>query len=70
MYLGTALGLIALGAILAFAVTFEMAGINISMVGVILMLVGIIGLFMELTRWGPRRRTGEREIVRERDVLS
>jgi hypothetical protein len=36
--------LIAVGAILAFAVSFELAGINIQTVGAILMVVGAIGL--------------------------
>jgi hypothetical protein len=69
MYIGTAIAMIAIGAILAFAVEFEVAGINIDVVGWILMIVGAIGAVLALTVWGPRTRTtgGTREVVRERD---
>jgi heme/copper-type cytochrome/quinol oxidase subunit 1 len=68
MYLGSAIGMIALGAILAFAVEFDIAGININMVGFILMVVGVIGAVLSLTVWGNATTTGRREVVRERDV--
>jgi hypothetical protein len=69
MYLGSAIGMIALGAILAFAVEFDIAGININMVGFILMVVGVIGAVLSLTVWGNTTTTaGRREVVRERDV--
>ncbi len=44
MTTGTSLMLIAAGAVLAFAISFQVAGINIASVGAILMVVGIIGL--------------------------
>jgi heme/copper-type cytochrome/quinol oxidase subunit 1 len=68
MYLGSAIGMIALGAILAFAVEFDIAGININMVGFILMVVGVIGAVLSLTVWGNATTAGRREVVRERDV--
>jgi hypothetical protein len=43
---GLSLFLIAVGAILAFAVTTTVAGISIPMVGVILLIVGILGLML------------------------
>ena len=72
MYLGTALTLIAVGAILTFAVTDEpFEFISLDVVGIILMLVGLIGAILEMAIWRPRRTTnvGTREVVRERDVL-
>jgi hypothetical protein len=48
MTIGTSLLLIAVGAILAFAVTLEVAGIDIQTVGVILMVVGGVGLVLGL----------------------
>ncbi len=72
MYLGTALTLIAVGAILAFAVSWEAPGISLEVVGIILMIVGIIGAILELAVWRPRRSTSTgstREVVRERDTL-
>lgn len=48
MQLGTSLFLIAIGAILKFAVTDRLAGVDISMVGLILMIIGVIGLVLSL----------------------
>ena len=41
MYIGTSIFLIAVGAILKFAVTATVAGVDIQTVGVILMVVGV-----------------------------
>ena len=46
--LGISLILIAVGAILAFAVTATATGVAIPTIGVILMIVGAIGLVMSL----------------------
>ena len=48
MTLGASLLLIAVGAILKFAVTATLAGVSIGTVGVILMVVGIVGLIITL----------------------
>jgi hypothetical protein len=59
MYIGTSIFLIALGAVLKFAVTATVAGIDIQTAGLILMIVGIIGLVLSLflmTAWSDRRR--------------
>jgi hypothetical protein len=48
MTIGGALFLIAVGAILYFAVTAHVAGIDIQTVGLILMIVGVIGLALGL----------------------
>jgi hypothetical protein len=48
MTIGTSLLLIAVGAILKYAVTTNVSGIDIQTVGVILMLVGILGLILSL----------------------
>jgi hypothetical protein len=62
MALGTGIFLLALGAILTFAVEVDVAGLNIDVVGIILMVAGAIGVLLELTLWGPRRR----EVIRDR----
>lgn len=51
MTTGTGLSLfaIALGAVLKFAVTADVSGINIGTVGVILMVVGAIGLVVNVS---------------------
>jgi hypothetical protein len=48
MTIGGSLFLIAVGAILAFAVTEEVAGIDLQTVGWILMIVGVVGLILGL----------------------
>jgi Flp pilus assembly protein protease CpaA len=48
MTIGGSLFLIAVGAILAFAVTAEVAGVDIATVGWILMIVGVVGLILGL----------------------
>ena len=64
MGLGVSLILIAVGAILAFAVNAEVSGVDIDVVGWILMGIGLIGFLLSLVFWsswgGPggfRRRT-------------
>jgi len=57
-----ALVAIAIGAILTYAVSFKMSGVNIHIVGVIVMLAGIVALAILLVRsvTGPRRWDGSR----------
>lgn len=49
MTIGGSIALIVLGAILAFAVTLEVAGLDIQVVGFILMIGGVIGLIVGLS---------------------
>ena len=69
--LGTSLFLIAVGAILTFAINATVSGIDIATVGIILMIVGVIGLLISLLYWGPARRRRaavvERPVVRDRE---
>ncbi len=48
MRLGTSLVLIAIGAVLRWAVTATTTGVNIHTVGVILMIVGAVGFVVSL----------------------
>jgi hypothetical protein len=48
MTIGASLFLIAVGAILKFAVTAQLAGIDLQTVGLILMIVGGVGLVLGL----------------------
>jgi hypothetical protein len=57
MRIGGSLFLIALGAILKFAVTANVNGVDIGTIGVILMIVGAIGLVISLIWMSTRRRT-------------
>lgn len=51
MYIGTSLFLIAAGAILKYAVTTDLSGIDLQTAGVILMIVGLVGLVISLFLW-------------------
>jgi len=51
MGLGVSIFLIAVGAILAWAVDVNTNGIDLNLVGVILMVVGILGLLLSLIFW-------------------
>jgi hypothetical protein len=48
MTIGTSIFLIAVGAILKYAVTATVAGIEIQTVGLILMIAGVVGLVIGL----------------------
>ena len=60
MGIGTSIFLIAVGAILKYAVTVQTDGFNLNTIGMILMVVGAIGLLVSLLFWnswgGFRRR--------------
>jgi hypothetical protein len=56
MGIGVSVFLIAVGAILAFAVHASVNGIDVQTVGVILMIAGGIGLVVSLAIFAPRRR--------------
>jgi hypothetical protein len=59
MGLGTSLFLIAVGAVLRFAISVSTHGFNIHTIGVILMIVGAVGLLISLlwmTVWADRTR--------------
>ena len=55
MTIGTGLVLFAIGAILKFAVTAQVEGVDLGLVGVILMIVGAVATLFGLVMWtGPR----------------
>ena len=68
MGIGTSLFLIAVGAILYFAVNADISGIEISTIGLILMVVGVIGLVISFFFLSSARRDTSRTVVRDRDV--
>ena len=66
MGIGTSIFLIALGAILYFAVNADVSGLEISTVGLILMVCGVLGLVITLflARGGG---SGSRTVARDRE---
>lgn len=73
MGIGVSIFLLAVGAILTFALEADAEGIDLNTVGVILMVVGAIGLLLSMLFWSnfspARRREEERVVVRDRDVV-
>ncbi len=65
MQLGTSILLIAVGAILKYAVTASVSGVDLATVGVILMVVGVLGLVLTLVMMGMA--SNRRETVVHRD---
>ena len=62
MGIGAGIFLIAVGAILTFALKDnDIAGIDLPVVGVILMLCGVAGIILDLVIFAPRRRGGVRD---------
>ena len=57
MGIGGSIFLLAVGAILAFAVNAHISGIDVNIIGWILMAAGLIGLVITLWYWNSRRRT-------------
>ena len=70
MTTGTSIFLIAVGAILRFAVDASISGFDIATAGTILIIIGIVGLLLSLL-WMTTRR-GDRAdavVVRDRPVV-
>ena len=73
MTIGGSIALVIVGAILAFAVEFDIAGLDIRVVGYILMIGGLIGLIFGLSMLRRGRVSGgsvvhERRVTDDRDV--
>lgn len=67
MTIGTSIVLIAVGAILKWAVTAHVSGINLETVGTILFVLGILGLILALLytfMWSHREPVDETRVVR------
>ena len=63
MRIGARLFLVAAGAIQRWGITDEVHGVNLSTIGLILLVVGVIGLVLSLILASVRRRT---DIIHER----
>jgi hypothetical protein len=69
MGIGVSLFLLAVGAILTFAVhVSHTGGFDINTIGVILMVVGALGLVVSMIFWGSWNRRGD-TVVHEREVV-
>jgi len=66
MGIGVSIFLIAVGAVLAFAVNAEVSGLDVQVVGWILLIVGAVGILLSLLFWSSWGGWGRREVVEER----
>ncbi len=74
MGIGVSIFLLAVGAILTFALEQEVSGIDLDTVGIILMVVGALGLLLTMMLLGRHRDAGrtdvvDRTVVRDREIL-
>jgi Zn-dependent protease with chaperone function len=69
MTIGSSILLIAIGAILKYAVTAQVSGINIQTAGTVLLIVGIVGLVLSViyTFFWSRTRPNEVRVHDDRD---
>ena len=66
---GVSIFLIAVGAILAFAVDTTARGVDLDAIGVILMVVGTLGLLFTLVLWDDWRPASRRRDYVDDDVI-
>ena len=69
MGIGASVFLLAVGAILAFAVDYTVSGVDINVVGAILMVAGAIGLLMTTLVFGRDRGVGGDTVVTEERIV-
>ena len=70
MGIGASIFLIAVGLILALAVNITVSGIDINVIGWILVAAGVVGLALTAMIFGPRRRAvREQTVVRDAPVV-
>jgi len=70
MTIGTSILLIAVGAILKWAVTAHVSGINLQTAGTVLFVLGIVGLILSVLYtfyWSRNTRTSDVRVHDERD---
>jgi len=68
MTIGAAIFITAIGAILRFAITGDISGVDIHTVGTILIVAGIVGLLIGIAlEFSARGRTVDRVVERDRD---
>lgn len=69
MGIGAGVFLAAIGAVLAFAVRDNLSDVDLTAVGYILMIAGIVGILLDLIIFAPRRRdVAGGAVVEERRV--
>jgi len=63
---GLGVFLLAVGAILSFAVRDNISDVNLTVVGYILMAAGVLSIIMGVVQTAQRSRTSHREVIEHR----
>ena len=69
MRIGSSIGLVAVGLVLALAVDDFISGVDLSLVGWILAAVGVVGLVISLAMMRRNRPMAQPPVVREQRVV-
>ena len=69
MGIGGSIFLIALGAILAFAVHVSVGWLSLNVVGYVLMIAGVVGLLLTIWFWQQRRARHRPTLVEETQLM-
>lgn len=67
MGIGASILLIAIGAILTFALNYQVGFLDFDVVGWVLMIAGVVGLIFTLVIWGPRHRRSATRVYEDVD---
>ena len=65
MRIGSSIGLIAVGLVLALAVDFDISGVDLSLVGWILAIAGVVGLLISVSMVRRSRPVVEQPVVQD-----
>ena len=69
MAIGLGILLIVVGAVLAFAVDLAVSGVDLQLVGYIMMAAGVLAVIVSLVTNQQRTHTEHRQVVDRRDVV-
>lgn len=67
MYIGGGIALLVVGAVLSFAVTDSISGVDLTVLGYICMAGGALAIILSLVLQQQRNNTSHRQVVERRD---
>ena len=67
MYIGGGITLLVIGAILSFAVRDNISGVNLTVIGYILMAAGVLAIILSMIFNAQRTNTTHREVIERHD---
>lgn len=67
MGIGVGIALLVVGAVLAWAVTDNVSGVDLALIGYICMAAGVLALILALIANAQRSRTSHRQVIEHRD---